>query len=233
MIRTNLAGVANVETTTQERFAELFRQWSAAVLVGGTQLAAKVELRRIDPRRPLGGRLLCGPRFEEAALGGGHQEMKLAGTSVAYVLLHSPASDHSRVSVTTEPAADLQVSLFRLPEQTGRLSLRCERGSGTGSLQLVLTAHDGAVRLEEAAWERLVPNGNHPEDTSYRTAQPPGQTVRAWFGDPYLKAEKTRTSVAIPLPQLDGPGILVIFKVAATDTAGHRLAAWAVYPGKW
>ena len=48
--------------------------------------------------------------------------------------------------------------------------------------------------------------------------------VKPWFGDPHLKAGETRLSAAISLPN-DGP---FIFKIAATDSAGHRLAGWIV-----
>ena len=46
--------------------------------------------------------------------------------------------------------------------------------------------------------------------------------VRAWFGNPHLRAGETRTSGPIHLP-----GVGVIVKVTATDAAGHRLTAWS------
>ncbi len=227
LIRSSLTGVANVETATRQRFADLFRGWSAALALSGTHLPVEgiAPLWRIDPYRPLGGRLLCGPRLEEVALGGTVRTDSLAGTSAAYYLLHSPAGQRSRLVVTAEPGTELQVSLIRLPEQTGRLSLRVERtGAGRG-VRLILTAQDADATLDAAAWERLVPLGSGPEETSYRPEVRLSQTVQDWFGDPHLKAGESRTSPVIVLPA-GGPAI---FKVAGCDPAGHRLAGTAIF----
>ena len=91
-----------------------------------------------------------------------------------------------------------------------------------GAIRLRLTAHDDDVILDNAAWERLTPAANRPEDTSYQSERGMGDAVKTWFGDPHLKAGETRLSTAISLPS-DRP---CIFKIAATDRAGHRLAAW-------
>src|SRR5262249_44887114 len=95
----------------------------------------------------------------------------------------------------------------------------------SAAVRLVLTAHGDDVTLDEAAWERLVPAGN-AQDTSYRPETPAGQSVRQWFGAARLKAGETRTSAPIALPAPGPAGAALVFKVAATDTAGHRLAAW-------
>src|SRR5206468_3607382 len=65
LIQTNLVGVANVEAATEVPFADLFRRWSVALLLSGTNLAPDgfTPLRRIDLYRPLAERLLCGPRY--------------------------------------------------------------------------------------------------------------------------------------------------------------------------
>src|SRR5262249_26782000 len=90
MVRTNLGGVANLEATTRERFGELFRQWSASLLLCGSGVAAEgfAPLQHLDLRRPLAGRLLCGPHFHELPLARGTAELRLAGTAAGYVLLH-------------------------------------------------------------------------------------------------------------------------------------------------
>jgi hypothetical protein len=230
LIQTNLAGVTNIEVTTQVRFADLFRQWSAALVVSGTGLAVDgiAPLQHVNPRRPLAGRLLCGPRFADVALAEGCQEVLLAGTSCAYLLLHAPAGERSRVTITAEPAADLQVSLLRLPERTGRISLRATADEGQGALRLALTAEDADVTLDAAAWERLVPVANRPGDTSYQPASDASgqQAVMALFGDCHVRDGETRTSAAIPLPGRRESNDVFIIKVAATDSAGHHLAAW-------
>jgi hypothetical protein len=242
LIQTNLTGVTNVEVTTRAQFADLFRQWSAALAVSGAGLATDeiVPLHHLDPREPLSGRLLCGPRFEPLPLGNGRTEVRLAGTSAAYLLLHSPASDRSRVTITAAPDADLQASLIRLPERTGRISIRLEPGATDGPVHLVLTAHDTDVTLHAAAWERLVPTGNRPADTCYQPAgdalavqkSAADRTVKTWFGDSHVKAGETRTSAPIPLPSGRSSDDPFVIKVAATDSGGHHIAAWAVVPDR-
>jgi hypothetical protein len=232
LIQSDLSGVANLEAATQECFADLFRQWTAALALSGTNLAAAdlAPLRQIDPRRPLGGRLLCGPRQDEVPLAGGRHEVALAGTSAAYVLLHSPAAARSRLTVAAEPGADLQVSLVRLPDSTARLSLRAQKDAAEGTVRLCLTAHDARVVLDGAAWERLEVAGTRPAATSYRPECPVSKAVQAWFGDPRMEPNETRTSAVIPLPEGSSRGGGWVFKVVATDAAGHRLATWCAAP---
>jgi hypothetical protein len=230
LIQTNLAGVSNLEVTTQESFVELFRRWSAALLVSGMNLAGEAvpPLRRLDPRRALGGRFLGGPRFMEMRLTQGQQQVSLAGTSSAYFLLHSPAGERSRLTVVADAGAALQVSLLRLPPAMARLELRCEPDKEAGSVRLILTAHDAAVTLDAATWERLIPTGIGHNETSYQPGATAGQQAAAWFGCPRLHAGETRTSVPLLVDASAKEGNPILFKIAATDAAGHRIAAWAV-----
>jgi hypothetical protein len=213
LIRSNLQGVANVEAATQRPFAELFRAWTVALASGDPEL-----------HRRLGARLLCGPRSVPVALDGGRRRFEVAGTAAAYCLLHAPGAARARLVVTADPDAQLQVTLIRQPRQTPRLSLRCERVPGTGRVRLALTAHGGAVRLGDAAWEWLAPTGAG-DDTEV-------QAARAWFGADTLAAGATRRSGPLALPGESAAGA-VVFKVSAHDTAGRPVAAWAVLePGQ-
>jgi hypothetical protein len=220
LVRSNLQGVLNLEVAAQRPFPELFREWSVSVLRRGAAPQGELDLRR-----PLASRLLCGPRFEEVSLSGGAHELRLAGTGVGYVLLHSPGGPRSRVTVTADPGAELQVSLVRVQGGCARLSLRCEPCPGGTGVRLSVTAHGSAVKLRRAAWERLVPSGDTERDTSYR----PGQNARAWFGKADVQAEETRRSEVIRLPAGAGVGETLVFKVSGTDAAGNRVAAWAVH----
>jgi hypothetical protein len=224
LTQSDLRGVDNLEAATREPFEELFRQWSAAVLASGTGL--KVEgltpLCRLDLRRPLGERRLCGPRFTELPLADGRQQVRLAGTGVAYLLLHSPAGPQTRLTVTTDPGADLQVSLLRLPANTARLVLRCE-DLGDRRVRLSLTAHGSGVTVDDVVWERLHPDGT-PEDTSYCREANPRQTVGEWFGDGFVAKGETRTGPPVLLPPQNER---LVVKVSATDAGGHPVAAWA------
>jgi hypothetical protein len=227
LIETSQHGIDNLETATGEHFADLFRQWTVSLVLSGSGLPMQdlTPLRHLSLRKPLEGRLLCGPRIVEVPLDRGARELKVAGTAAAYVLLHAPAGPRSRVTLTAKTGAELQVSLVRLPEKTGRLSLQQEPGSAPGSMHAIVAAHDGGVTLTAVAWERLVPMMNSPEDTSYRADAAQDRIIRHWFGDPKLRPGEARRSAAITPPTGDGPWIL---KVAGTDAAGHAIAAWLI-----
>src|SRR5262249_52197297 len=211
LTRTNLTGVANLEVATGERFEELFRGWSAALLLGGTGLT---DDGGAGLRRTLGERFLCGPRFEELTLAQGEQTVELHGTSAAYWLLHSPRGNRCRLEVVGPADAELQVTLVRLPADAGRLSLRCEPADGGGRLRV--QAHDRAMTLTGAAWGRLAPSG--PQEPAAAAA------ARDWFAAVELAAGQETQSRPLKVDN-SGP---VVFKVSAVDAAGRRLAAWAV-----
>jgi hypothetical protein len=231
LIQSGIAGVPNLEAATKEPFPELFRHWAAALALSGPNGSVECDkpIRRIDLRGPLGNRLLCGPYIREAALADQKLEFDLAGTSAAYFLLHSPQSERSRFVIAGAAAAELQISLIRIPERTARLSLHIQSGPGT-ECRLSVTAHDVDVTLEAAAWEAATPTKNRPEDTSFRASGSLDQAPRQWFGDPHLRAGESRISNAIALPRCDTPNAQWVFKVLATDRSGHRVSAWTTVP---
>ncbi len=209
LIRSNLQGIANLEAATQRPFAALFRGWTTSLAAGGPDL-----------HRRLRSRLLCGPRPALVPLTGGEYRVELAATAAAYCLLHTPGAARTRLTVTAAPEAELQVTLVRLPAETPRLSLRCERLAGGNRVRLALTAHGGPVRLLGAAWERQSPTGESEGDTRVTAA-------RTWFGGTALAAGATRRSAALTLPA-GLADAAVVFKVRGRDTAGRDVAAWAV-----
>ncbi len=219
LVRSNLHGVVNLEVAAQCPFAELFRAWSASLLQG------EQSVRDLDLYRPLGSRLLCGPRFDDVPLSRAQHELNLAGTGVGYVLLHSPSGPRSRVMVTADPRAQLQVSLVRVPPGAARLSLRCEAGAEHGTVRLSVTARGGAVKLLGAAWERLLPCAEPAQDTSYR----PGQYAAAWFGTKELQAGETRWSNNISVPASIGGIEPLVFKVVGLDEHSNRVTGWALW----
>jgi hypothetical protein len=226
LARSNLTGTANLEAATGRRFAELFRGWSASLLISGSGMSVDgvTPFGRFDLRKPLEGRLLCGPRVEEVPLDGANRQVDVAGTSAAYFLLHSPDGARSKVTITADAGADLQVTLIRLPRTMGRLSLRWEKD------RLLLTARDAAFVLDSVAWERLPPESNRPEDTSYRPDKDMSQFVRDWFGGMKVKAGESRRSAEMVLPEFDRKKETVAFKVSGTDENGMRVAAWVSAP---
>jgi hypothetical protein len=219
LVRSNLRGVDNLEAATQTPFAELSREWSAALAVSGREWEVEgvTPLRGVGLCSTLGSRLLAGPRFEEVAMDGGTAEVKLAATAAVPVLLHSPLGPRSRVVVTAEPGAALQVSLLRLPPPLPRLALAIGDQS-----RLTLTAHGGVVHLRAMAWERLVTCDEPEGDTSYHA----GAEAPAWFGTAPLKAGEARTSAPLALP--GGP---VVVRVIGVDDQGRTVTAWALAGG--
>jgi hypothetical protein len=225
LVRSNLSGVANLEAATQTPFEELFRHWSAAQAFGGSGIALDniAPLCGIDPRDKLGRRRLCGPHCHQMALAKGQREMLLAGTGVGYVLLHSPAGAHTRLTVTADPKTTLQVSLVRLPRALARLELD-HHVDANGDIRLTLQIHHAAVQLDEALWESLVTQENADGDTSY-LCKLPGNGVRQWFGHARFGAGETRPSAVIRLPVGVRPEG-VVFKVTGVDDAGYRVSGW-------
>ena len=213
LVQSNLAGAANLEAATGKPFADLYRDWTTA-----TAFSA-------DLHGPYGGRLLCGPRIRQVALDGGRADVDLAGTSAAYLLLHSAGGARSRITMTADAEAELQVSLIRLPEGSGASPSTANRVRSRGTCRLKLTAQDGEVTLEDAAWERRMPLVNRPEDARWRPDRPAGEAAQTWFGSTRLKAGETRTSGDVPLPA-DADREPVLFKVLGRDAKGRAVAAW-------
>jgi hypothetical protein len=190
----------------------LFRHWSVALLQeGGEWTRAKKLLR-----------LCVGPRFHDVELDDGRGEFQLAGTAPLYLRLHSPGAERTRVVVQAEGAEALQVTLVRVPRARPRLTLHCEAGSAPGQVRLRLRATAGTVRIEAAAWEKLVPTGSGSDDTSFHDANDSG----AWFADTTLGAGQTVVSRDIRLPH-GARAAELVFRVLARDAAGNTLPAWA------
>jgi hypothetical protein len=214
LVQSNLAGVNNLEAATGERFDDLFRQWSVAQLLSGTNLALAdfTPFRRLDLHKDLGDQSLAGPRTEPIGMANEQRALTVAGTSLAYVLLHSPAGDKTRLTVIGEAGMDLQVSLLRLPSGMGRLSARVEHSAK--ETHLVITAHDTAMTL----------------DTVGIDARPPKDTKALGIGPtshnrPLKEGESVQTEAFLtPAPRVGQEK--VVFRVTATDERGHHLATW-------
>jgi hypothetical protein len=207
---------------TYHPFGELFRDWTVALARSGWSGNALPATFGT-----LGGRFLCGPRFESLSLGEGHARTSLAGTSAVYFLMHSATTQATRVVVQGEDTAQLQITLIRLPAEMLRLELR--REFVNENVRLTLTAHDADVRLDGAAWERLVPKDNEARDTSVSTSAPL-ETCGSWFGSLDLKAGETR-SVVIDRPGSIGKSDAWYVKVSGTDEQGRHVGAYAVIDG--
>ncbi len=172
LARSSLGGVPNLEAATGERFDELFRRWGVAQLVDGAAWMRQAKL----------GRLCVGPRCHDVILRGDRQEFAIAGTAMLYLRLHSPGAARTRVRVEGEL---LQVTLVRPAAEQPWLELHADEDHGGSRFKLRLTAHGGDVRIEAAAWERLLPTGKAHDDTSY-FPDDTLPTAPAWFGSAQL-----------------------------------------------
>jgi hypothetical protein len=139
----------------------------------------------------------------------------LAGTSVAYVLLHSPAGDKTGLTVTGEVGTDLQVSLLRLPSGVGRLSARVEHSAK--ETRLVITAHDTAMTLDA-----LNLDTTPPKDTK---ALGIGLNSRKRVSVPLKEGESVQTEALLSPSSSVGQEKAAV-RVTATDERGHHLATW-------
>jgi hypothetical protein len=217
LIQSNISGITNLETATEEPFANLFRRWTLAMLQGpGWTISGA------DQASPFG-RLLCGPCIRDVALAGQKQEIQIAGTAGTYLRLGEPSTPRTRVTITGEPGTTLQVSLLPLPRPRPRLVVHVEQQTGSNAVRLVVTALGGALALQDVAWERLDSASPADEDTSYRPSAAPLETIHNWFGSPGLAAGETRASTIISLPPGSGP---LIWKVVARDNEGQLVRGW-------
>jgi hypothetical protein len=125
LVQSNLTGINNLEVATQKPFPELFREWTAALVLAGTDLRASSvrPLSHIDLRDRLGTQHLHGPFFRELTLEQARQEIQLAGTAAAYFLLQASGGTCSRLTIDADPKSELQVSLIRMPKHTNRHAL--------------------------------------------------------------------------------------------------------------
>jgi hypothetical protein len=226
LVRSNIKGIENLEVATQTPFAELFRQWTTALALSSTNLEmdGPALLKRFNLRGPLGERLLCGPLVEPMALSGADQTFEIGATAVKYLLLHSGGSPRTRLEISADPKAQLQVSLVRMPHGLPRLQLQCET-TPDGQLRFVVTSHHAGVRLMAAAWEKLVTGDNAQDDTSYRCTETVAESAVDWFGRLELKPEETVRSRALAFPP--GRDDMVV-KVLGVDALGRKVAGWCI-----
>lgn len=228
LIQTNRNGVDNLEAATGETLADLFRAWSAWLVMNDTRFDSSETATGAKLREPLGGRLLAGPRFRELSFARDGVELQLAGTASAFFLVHSPAGKRARLTIRSSPDAELQASLVRVPERTARIEVRAERGADAARVRVAVTAHDDAVHLKAVAWEKLAPRTSRREDTSFDTQRRADDMLAAWFDKTALSADGTIASKQLRLPGKEDPNTEWAVKVLGEDQQGHRVSGWTV-----
>lgn len=237
LVQTNLCGVANVETTTGRPFAELFRDWSAALFLSHSGLATRPEheLRYISPRSTLNGRLLAGPRHEFLDLAGETRRFDLSGTSTKYFVAHSSLGSATRVRITAEPSASLQVSVYRLPTTLARLEMKAQladssdpRGHGT-AFQVQLSERNGTpVRLDHLAWEQCADGSNKDGALGCCGRVLSAEDITKLFGTPNISGSGTITASNIAIETLASPDQPLVLKATGRDAGDRAVSAWCV-----
>jgi hypothetical protein len=155
------------------------------------------------------------------------------GTSTKYFVAHSPSSGACRVHVRADPAAQLQISIRRLPADLPRLELHAARvdasvsNRGVELVQLRVMERNGtAVKLERLAWERSTRGTNRDDSKGYVSPVLREAEIEQLFGATIVPASGSLTSGDLQLgPEMhaDEP---IMFKITARDAAGRVISAW-------
>ncbi len=219
--RSNLEGIANIETATQTPFAELFRDWSVQLATSGlARPTMKVPAMSLSIHGRLGERLLAGPRpliVEESPV-----ETTLAPTSWTSILIPIPAGQTREIQIVGDSSADLQVTLVPMPEDSMTIALEVAADPSLDAVRLQLDA-DQPVRWQSVSWERAKLRQERPRGNEKIARIVSAQKIfgRADDGSRRLISQK------IDVAEFDGDPI--VFKLVGVDPAGRYVSAWATY----
>lgn len=235
LVQTNLCGVESVELATGRPFAELYRDWSAAMFLSHSGLAARREdeLRFLSPRSTLNDHLLAGPRYDFLDLSGETRHVAVVGTSTKYFIAHSPRAEGSRVRVVAHGDAKLQVTVCRLPANLPRLELKASRvkasgpDDGSAHFRLRLTEHNGSpVTLEHLAWERSAQGTNRSAHHGCCGRILSRDDIAELFGSATVTASGTLVAANLKIESFGAADLASVLKVSGRDAAGHAVSAW-------
>jgi len=235
LIRSDLRGVANLEAATGRSFAALYREWTTALFLSGLDpQRSHTEAGlygSLNPRGTFANWVLAGPHASRVQVGGPADLWSASGTSTHFAVVESPVQGAAHVEVVGPARADLQVTVVALPDDLGWLDLDVRPSrpgiGGVPSVQARVGATGGgAVRLDAIAWEPLVPAADC-RAAGFRRGSFDSSEIQARFGSTSLTSGTRLDWRTIRLEGVragDGP---FVFKAIGTDTAGHRISAWA------
>ena len=139
LIRSPSCGTRNLERATGERFEELYRRWTLAVLQSASRqertgpcsdtrdCPANGGYASLDLREPLAGWELAGPRLEVWDVDSGDRQIKLRGTATAFLDVESTgAVGARRIRLQAGYGANLQISLLKRPDNWPRVWIEAE-----------------------------------------------------------------------------------------------------------
>lgn len=228
--RSNLEGIANIETATQTPFADLFRQWSVHLAGGGT-LGNRSEVGggEIPLVGRLGERLLAGPRPVE--LEQEETEVSLAPTSWSSLLVTVDAGAGKKIDISGDPSADLQVTLIELPSDRARVKMQVAALPGsTDRVRLGLQA-DRVVAWRSLSWERAKLRQERARSNEKLARIVLAEDVLAADpGDGRLTdSDRTFMTVSDLIDLREFEGDRVVFKAVGVDQEGRLVTAWGTY----
>ncbi len=229
-------GVANVEAATGSTFGSLFRRWSLAMFLSGTEpstsrsAAADDGFRSLNLRARMAERDLAGPRYRTMAPGSPADCWEASGTSTHYVILDGDPSGAVEVEVEGPPEAGIQVTALPLGDDLARLDLSLEPVRGAGGewtvRARVAERHGVPVRLSALSWEPMVPGPRHRVDNRC-AGRLDMLGIATSFGTSALPANGELRSAPIHLSGTSSESGPLVIKLVGTDPRGRRVCAWA------
>jgi hypothetical protein len=234
LVQSDLCGAANIERCTGQPFEELYRAWSVSMFLDRTSLADRPdEFRSVDLRGPLGERVLAGPRYDWLSLADGATRISLAGTSTKYLIAHSPVDKASQIRIVAVPEAKLQVTVYRLPQTTARLSMHVanrpasEATGGAAAFDVTLIEHTGSlVNLEHISWECSATGSNRQSSHGVSSRAFTPTDIERLAGSAVVSPGGPLVLPGFPVGAHATDGGRLTFKAVGRDAAGHRVSAW-------
>lgn len=118
-----VTGQRNLEWTTGVLFSELYRNWTVALLGGGTSPAP--HRLALDLHGRVGSYSLRGLHCRPWNVAEAPCEIELRGTASAFVELRGPTKNEQRqITVQAAPGTQLQLTLVKLPEENSPDALK-------------------------------------------------------------------------------------------------------------
>jgi hypothetical protein len=220
--RSNLEGIANIETATQTPFSELFRDWSISLAAGGAWGHSVVEHPSAVPLfGRLGERLLAGPRptvMTERSL-----KTSLSPTSWTSVIVRVDAGQKESLRIQADSSADLQVTLMEIPADRVASQVRIvSDGLGSSRVRMDLQS-SRPVRWQSISWERA--------KLRQERARANEKLARIVAAPEVLEIDERHPLRAIsdPIDLTEFEGDSVVFKMIGLDETGRYVSAWATY----
>jgi hypothetical protein len=221
--RSNLEGIANIETATQTPFAELFRDWSVQLATSGmTKQPMTASAMSVSLHGRLGERLLAGPRptiVEE-----GSMETTLAPTSWTSFHIRIPSGEVRQLEIVGDSSADLQVTLVPIPEDRATIAMEVVAFDRSTTALCLRLDSDQPVRWQSVSWERAKLRQERPRSNE--------KIARIVSAQKFLRPDNDGRLISPKIDVAEFDGDPIVFKLVGHDSQGRYVSAWATYSPK-